>query len=342
MTKLIELPRMNAAAAKKRPSTTIADIDQELAIDAELSARVADNRGRVRDQLRARNSKKTWKAPARDELADRDIMMEIQRAILRGATVRLTGKKRAGVIWRRVPIHVNEWAVIDKEYRDAKRRHGPDLSSWIATFWVPLWAHTGDRLKALAWSMMMSETQARSITLRLGPEIIARGRNHKRGFAAYMQGQIQKNLKAEFDKVGEPTPEFFIILEDTELGEVHVHGAVVEPGHPRSHAAIRRALLAAGGNWVGPSGVRSGRQLDSPKLETAFRWVSYALKWGFQSSERLGGPIVAASNGLRKRSRAWFNAARRNGFTIKPDRAWHDHGDLLAAYRRENTAGPGL
>ena len=96
--------------------------------------------------------------------------------------------------------------------------------------------------------MMIGQTQARSVTLRLGPEVIARARAHNRGFASYIRDQIQRRLKAEFDKLGEPAPEFFIVIEDTEFGEPHVHGAVTDPGRPGSCDVIRRALTTFPGS----------------------------------------------------------------------------------------------
>jgi hypothetical protein len=347
--KTIKKPKLKSKAdaariakrlAKARQPFSISDLDNEFAAEAEFGVRVTQDALRLRSKLASRNSGKTWKAPTRDPIVDRDVFVDMQRAWRCGATVKLAAKAGPLVVVRRYPIHVNEWKKIDQDIQRQRRRQMPDLSKWIITIQVPHWDHTGDKLKALSWAMMMNQTQCRSITLRLGPDRIAVGSTHKHGIARYMHGLIQRQLKAEFAKLGERPPEFFIVIEATEFGEVHIHGAVTMSGHDQALPAIRKALKAAGGKWVGPSGVTSGRQLDTKKLTTSIRWMHYASKWALQSADRIDGSVFAASNDLRTRGQAWYNAARKHGFVIRPGPAWTDHGSLLDEHEREVTCGP--
>jgi hypothetical protein len=340
MAKVVGGLRLVVRQPKAKRGVALSKIDNDLAYSAEVSGRVSQNKARLGEKLRARSSGKTWKASLRDEVADRDKALEIQHALSVGATVRLTGKAGPGVINRRNTIHEEQREEIEDQYQKDRRRHLPDLSRWIVTMKVPLWDHTGDGLKSFAWAIAISQTQARAITLHLGPEVIKAGLKHDKGIAQYVRDQIQRRLKSEFAKLGEPTPEFFIIVEATELGPLHIHGAITEPGNPKSLKAIKRALKAAGGKWVGPSGKVSGRQLSLAKLETSVRWMGYVTKWRLQSAKRLNGPVMACSNGLRTRAKHWYTAARVHGLLIKPGATYQDYGDLLAAFERENTAGP--
>ena len=91
-------------------------LDQQVANEEEAAATVRQNSERFKEKLRARASRKTLKAPRRDELADRDIHKEIQRALNAGDTVRLSVRTAPPVIKRRIPIYSPQWKQIEKGY----------------------------------------------------------------------------------------------------------------------------------------------------------------------------------------------------------------------------------
>ena len=311
-----------AVAIKASGRGTLSDIDTAIANEKEQGLRVLENHLRMKEKLAAASSGKVY-APARnDPLADRDIVLEIQASLKAGASVRLTGSTAARVIRRRVPIHVNEWKKFKAQDRKDNRLHR-DLRTWIKTFWVPHWDHTGDALKGVAWAAAMFETKARSLTLRLGPEVISAARASPHGFAVHMRRRLAREMKRVATEIGCAVPEFFFIVEDTDMGEVPLHGAIMIPDDPVVYKRVRKGLAAAGGDW---SSAASGRQVDTPELETAQRWINYIQKWRLGSAVRLQGKTFAATNGIRSMGRDWYQNARTTGLVFRADKSWSDFG----------------
>lgn len=314
--------RNKAIAASGR--ALIPALDQAVANDREKDHRVRQNDARLKGKLRASASGKVPTDPRRDPLADRDIFQEIQYSIRAGASIRLCWRMGPGVIRREGPIHLKQFKKIEAEIRKDKKQYRL-AEHWVKTMWVPHWDHTGDHLKGMACAAALFERQGRAMTLRLGPEVIDAGRTSPIGFAAYMRRRIAKALKAVAEDLGIETPEFFFVIEDTDLTEVHLHGAILIPNDERSVRAIRAALIKAGGKWRGQS---SGRQLDTPELETPLRWFGYINKWQLGSALRVQGRTFAATNGVRAMARTWYQSARSSGLTMRADAFWHDFGSI--------------
>jgi hypothetical protein len=300
----------------------IPDIDTAIANEKEQGLRVRENDARMKAKLAASASEKVFIPPRRDALADRDIFLEIQASLQAGASIRLTGTMAAGVIRRRTPIHVNEWKKIKAQDMKDNRLHR-QLETWIKTMWVPHWDHTGDSLKSLAWGGAMFKAKGRALTLRLGPEVIRAAGADRQGFAVHMRRRLTRKLKRASEKAGCSIPEFFFIVEDTDVTEVHLHGAILIPDDPAVYKLIRQALAEAGGEWPR---ARSGRQVDTPELETPLRWINYIHKWRLGSALRLQGNTFAATNGIRSLGRAWYQNARATGIVLSADRNWSDFG----------------
>ena len=296
----------------------------EIANAKERALQVNENDARIKAKLAASVSGNVHAAPRRDALADRDIFQEIQGSLKAGATVRLTGRMGCGVIRRKVPVHFQDRKKILAQDRKEKRTHQTS-DTWIKTMWIPLWDHTGDMLKALAWGVVTMERGGRALTLRLGPEVIAAASDDPKGFVHHVRRRIAHQMTKVSTTHGIERPEFFFIIEDSDLTEVHLHGAILCPDDPRVLKSVRDGLRKAGGQWRGGG---SARQLDMPKLETPLRWVNYIGKWRLGSALRLDGKTFAATQGLRAEAKHWYGQARTGHQLLKPGSSWSDFGTI--------------
>ena len=116
-------------------------------------------------------------------------------------------------------------------------------------------------------------------------------------------------------KLGLSVPDFFFVVEATDGIDEHLHGVIEIPDHPRAREAVRWALLMAAGF--------RGRQLTGTELRMkamtyAPGWAEYVLKWVGQSGKALDNPVIAATNGLRKRGEEWYRHARDNDGVLDP------------------------
>jgi hypothetical protein len=181
-------------------------------------------------------------------------------------------------------------------------------------------------LKAFSWAMVVGADEepfafAFAFTLRLGPEVrqdIPAGK-----LADHLRDRIRRELRTEFGDLELTPPEFFISIEAPFLGETHVHGACTMPDDPRGREALRKALKRAGGKWPKTA---SGRQLDTQLLTTPVRWMSYITKSCLYAEMMLGGPVVAASSGLRGKDKLWYQAARQTKAAIRPGASYLNVG----------------
>ena len=309
-------------AVSRKASARLSDVDMELAKERERALEVDQNAARMKERLRAAASGKVHRAARNDELQDRDIFQEIQASLRAGASIRFTFKTGRGVIKRKVPILGSDWRRIRVEDRQERRRH-QTYESWVKTMWVPHWTHTGDHLKSLAWALAMHERSGRTLTLHLGPEVVSAGLRDRLGLAVYMRRRITRHLKVAANRLGLPVPEFFFMVEASDLGPVHLHGGILLPEDKRAIAAFRAALRAAGGNWRGG---RSARQLDTRELETPVRWIAYINKWRLGTAVKVQGTTFAATNGVRAMARTWYQSARASGQLLTPGPNYLDTG----------------
>lgn len=314
--------RLKAVSAAGR--ALLPTLDQEVANEREKDFRVRQDDARLKAKLRGNLSGKVSTDLRRDPIADRDIFEEIQYSLKVGASIRLVARMGAGVIRREGPVHQSTWKKIKAQIRKEKSKHATS-DQWVRTMWVPHWDHTGNHLKGMACAAALFERRGRALTLRLGPEVIDAGRSSPVGFAAYMRRKIAKALRAAAEGLGIETPEFFFVVEDTDLTEVHLHGAMLMPEDERAIRIVRAALVRAGGRWGGQS---SGRQLDTPELETPVRWFAYINKWQLGSALHTQGRTFAATNGVRSMARAWYQDARSSGLKMRADTFWSDHGSI--------------
>lgn len=301
-------------AVRRSASGKLSDIDMDIAKERERALEVAQNHARMKERLRASASGKVHRNSRNDELQDRDIFQEIRDSLRAGASVRFASRSGCGVIRRRTPIHAPEWQRIKAEDRKEKRKHQTH-DTWIKTMWVPDWTHTGDHLKGLAWAVAMHERGGRTLNLNLGPEVIEAGRRDRQGLAAYLRRRISRHLKAVAKHLGLEVPEFFFMIEDSDFGEVHLHGGILLPDDKRAYDAFRAALRSAGGEWRGGG---SARQLDTRELDTPVRWIAYISKWKLGTSVKIQGTTFAATNGIRSMAKEWYRAARASGQVLRP------------------------
>jgi hypothetical protein len=312
-------------------------LDQELANDRELGAKVSENAARVKAKLGAFAAKKTYAEPRRDLLQDRDIFEEIQRSLRTGHKVRLTSRspgpvigggktfittktshrlekeehhrlkegRSIGIIRRKVPVHLTDWKAIERI--DRRRRKRGELEKVI---WVPHWDRTGHLLKGFAWSMAVWERAGAVMTVNIGESVIEAAGRDARGFATHMRERMKRELRAVSNEIGFERPEFFFVVEASELGRPHLHGGITLPQDPQQHRAIRDALYRASHGRAGGA-KRTGREIDLRTYETPAIWANYAAKWARGSAERVQGRVFAASTGVRVLGKAWYDLMRR-------------------------------
>ncbi|MDP2259940.1 MAG: hypothetical protein Q8J89_09515 [Caulobacter sp.] len=270
-------------------------------------------------------------------IADRDIFEEIQLSLRKGHAVRLTSKSPGvvigeidtlrttqtshriqkeeqarikaghpiGIIRRRLPVLLADWAAI-KKVDSARRRRG-EIEKVI---WVPHWDRTGHMLKGLAWSMSVWEAGGSVLTVNIADSVIEAAERDRRGFASHMRERLQRELRATSQRIGCNTPEFFFVVEASELGTPHLHGGITLPPDGVSRSAIRMALFEAA-YGKGASLKRTGREIDLQDFRTPAKWANYAAKWWRGSADRLDGRVFAATSGVRAIGKAWYERMRR-------------------------------
>jgi hypothetical protein len=315
-------PISKRLAIRGKGGLVVSALDKARAAEREQGLEVGQNSDRIVAKLKARSSGKVHVSPRADPLQDRDIFKEIQASLRAGASVALAARSRGPVTRRKIPIDGAGWVRINAEIRKARRQH-KDQSTWLKTMWIPHWDHTGDRLRAMAWAMAMHDRGARTLNLNLGPEVVEAGRAHREGLAIYVRRRISQRLKAAADRLGLPVPEFFFVLEDSDLGNAHLHGAILLPEAAPAYKAFRAALVAAGGKWRGGG---SARQLNTVEMDTPVRWISYVGKWLLFSAVKIEGRTFAASHGVRNAGRDWYRQARSSGLILRPGPAYQDTG----------------
>lgn len=309
-------------AVRRSGRGLLSDMDMDIAKERERALEVGQNARRTKEKLEAAASGKVHRESRNDALVDRDIFQEIRDSLREGASVRLTARIGHGVIRRRVPIHALDWKQIHADDRKEKRTH-KSSDTWIKTMWVPHWDHTGDQLKGLAWAVAMHQRRARTLSLNLGPEVIDKGRQDPKGLATYIRRRVARHLKVAASRLDLPVPEFFFVIEDSDLGEAHLHGGILLPNDKRAYTAFRAALMAAGGRWKGGG---SARQLDTRELDTPVRWIAYINKWRLGSILKNGGRSAAASQGVRAMGREWYEDARSTGQLLTSGASYQDTG----------------
>lgn len=294
----------------------------DLATERERALEVALRHERICSRLAAALSGNVHVEPRNSLHQDAAIFQEIRDSLKAGASIRLTTRQGRGVIKRKAPVYFKDWKKIRAEDRKANRQH-PDLKDWIKTMWVPHWDHTGDRLKALAWCLAMNEQGARTMTLRLGPEVIEAGLADPKGLSTHLLRRINRHLKKAANDLSLPVPEHFFMVEASDLGEVHIHGAILLPSNANAYKAFRKALIAAGGEWLGGG---SARQLDTQALQTPVRWIGYINKWRLGSAVKIQGKAFAATHGVRRMGKDWYERAIATNAMLRPGQNFTDFG----------------
>lgn len=297
----------NKSAGRKKLKDDLAREDEARLREG---ARIALKQKRVQ----ARLGKKTTVDQRGNEVDDEEVFQFLQSAMRSTRPVRLTGKFAPGVIYRGTSKDLNKQVsnlIIGDE------EEGP------LTVWVPDWKHTRDKLKTLAWLMVMQEQgdRVRALSLNLGPEVIAMARRSQMlngvGLARFLRDRINRHLRVALKPFGLDVPEFFIWVEAWDEGHAHVHGALIVPDHSepiRLMRAVRAALKAAGGRW-NPN--EHERQVMLKKMHDPAGWGRYLSKWRHLTRLRVQDEnTVAASGGLRSRAAAWYREARASGRVI--------------------------
>tara|TARA_R110000787_G_scaffold68468_5_gene153122 strand:- start:414 stop:1382 length:969 start_codon:yes stop_codon:yes gene_type:complete len=309
-------------AIKAAKRSTISDLDKQVANTKEVGLRTAQNAARIREKLQARSSNKEFQPKRRDELADRDIFQEIQSSLGRGLQVRLVPRGGPGVIRRQNPVLLAQWKKVAAADRRDMKQHITN-ASWAKSIWIPHWDHTHDMLKGLAWSAAVFQAGGESMSLNLGPDVIDAAMRDPRGAAQHLRDRMTRSLKRALAGSGLPVPDFFFVVEASDLVKMHIHGGILIDARVDARI-VRGALKKAGGSYAAKL---SGRQLHLPKMETPVRWFTYITKGHLGSAVKSGSPF-AATNGVRTLGKAWYSGARKKKLILAPGQSWSDFGTI--------------
>lgn len=331
--------RLKAKVAKlKAKKAPLRPLDQAVANDRELSAQVAENADRVKAKLGALRAENAYADPRRDPLVDRDVFEEIQSSLRHGHHVRLTSRTPGAVIvggdafkttktshWiekaerarikagkpievirRAVPVHLETWKAIERVDRSRRRRGNLEK-----VLWVPHWDRTGYMLKSLGWSMAIWERGGVVMSVNMADAVIQAAQRDQRGFAAHMRERLKRELRAASIKFGFEVPEFFCVVEASDLGVPHLHGGILAPTGEHHRKAVRDALYVASHGKTNKA-ERTGREVDlKSEYLTPAIWADYAGKWWRGSADRLEGRVFAATTPVRAWGKAWYERMRR-------------------------------
>lgn len=325
--------RIRLAARKRR------ELDRQLSNQREFGARLQENAAYVRARLRACWANNTYVAPRRNLIADRDIFEEIQRLLRCGDVVRLTKRTPAPVIGekdrskhhisyakqllanerrrvqRKLPLDVERrvlpifeatWDVIDRINKQRRRRGENER-----TFWVPRWVDTGPMLKAMSWGMVCYEGGGQ--VLNLNPtELVLRAAHAdpRQSPARHLRERVRRSLAQEF---GAEAPDFFFTLERPVLNVAHLHGAIMAPCGKFPTSRLRNALYRA---VTDAAHVRSATDVHMVDLDTPVKWIDYCAKWVRGAQDRSDASPFAATSGMRKRAKNWYEDARSTEIPI--------------------------
>lgn len=266
---------------------------------------------RIRDRL----GKKTPKDVRGNAYTDDMIFLKIQSIMNAGSSVRFAAGKGPGV---------SVVGDISEPPKDPSELiHSDDYDQEVSIY-VPLWKHTGDKLKTFAWVMAMRDhgPRGRALNLNIGPDVIRMAERAQRargiGFARFLRDRMTKHLRKALRPFGLEAPEFFIWVEADRAERAHTHGVIVIPEHPsqtRVVRAIRAALKAAGGRW------KPGEHENQLRLKNMYNpagWAAYVTKWMNLSRLRMqNDSTLAASGGVRSRAKAWYEEARKSGRPLR-------------------------
>ena len=145
-----------------------------------------------------------------------------------------------------------------------------------------------------------------AISVNLTNEMVKSAAGRSRTLAQQLQDRISKLLKRRFGH----RPDFFIVLEQGLREAPHFHGVIDLPSDKATLEQVKSALMALGGTKLDVTTLK--RKVNIQSLYTPARWGEYPFKRQATSRHNLGTTqLLTATNSLRKRGEAAFNAAKR-------------------------------
>src|SRR5690606_10563148 len=112
---------------------------------------------------------------------------------------------------------------------------------------------------------------------RVSGDVIDAAKRSRVGPSRYLQDRIARHLRTRFPN---SAPTFWFAIEQGFGEQAHLHGAIlIEEGQ---EPGIRKALLAAGGDWTGGT----VRQVHFSPKKNQIKWVAYSTKWLFGTHRR--------------------------------------------------------
>lgn len=176
-----------------------------------------------------------------------------------------------------------------------------EIHSKLGAYKPPVWDKTTTSLKVLAASIAAAKAGARTINLRLTPEVRKAARRSPRGTISYLQDRIRREFIEEFGP--DLAPDFWIVLEADLHQGFHLHGAMMVPAVENVQARLDAALRRAGGRW----GARQDKQQVSRSIDDPCVWAAYVCKRVNLAAHRASGKPLGMTRGMQGLARdAWL------------------------------------
>lgn len=169
------------------------------------------------------------------------------------------------------------------------------------------WDGTPEETKAVMMARAVHEGgKGLAISVNLTDEMVRSAAGRSRTLAQQLQDRISRLLKRRLGY----RPDFFIVLERGPREAPHFHGVIDLPNDKATLEKVKSALMALGGTKLDVTTLK--RKVNIQSLYTPARWGEYPFKHQATSKHNLGTTqLLTATNSLRKRGEAAFNAAKR-------------------------------
>lgn len=171
---------------------------------------------------------------------------------------------------------------------------------------IPVWAHTGDKVKAVfaTAALLITERPAVAFTFNLTEQAIERAKSHPAGFLDSLKRSFDAELKKAFGAV---FPYWFAI-DLSDGGRLHIHGAFLSPSISiRTVRKIRTVMKDSWGHWDGPG----------KRMQVRFRklysddWATYSIRNRRKVEDRIGPRTLTVTQPLTRDANWVYDEVRR-------------------------------
>lgn len=180
------------------------------------------------------------------------------------------------------------------------------LEKRLKGYKLPHWDKTTLPLKVMAMSVALAKHGARTVNLRLSPDVQERAKSANKTVVSFLQNRIRMELKKEFEA---DAPEFWFVIERDNDKRFHLHGAIACPDDGLFREGIEKALRRAAGKWNSKAGQH--HQLLTKPLAKPFGWATYVTKDLNVTAMSVPGKLLGWSGGVRAQAQHEWNGLRK-------------------------------